>query len=109
MLRPLEPISAEWLFVLLVLPPTLPAATLLASVSSPLLAVALAYGTYYSAIIAFIVIHRLSPKHPLAMYPGPLPCKATKLWMVYHANTGKLHEYIRSLHTKYGSIVRVGS
>ena len=82
---------------------------LLAAMSSPLLALTVAYGTYYCSITLSAVVYRLSSKHPLAVYPGPLPCKVTKLWMVYQANTGKLHEYIRGLHETYGSIVRIGT
>lgn len=81
----------------------------MATMSSPLLALTVAYGTYYCSTILSTVVYRLSSKHSMAMYPGPLPCKVTKLWMVYQANTGKLHEYIRNLHEKYGSIVRIGS
>ena len=94
--------------MLLVALPVIPAAVLVAGMSSPLLALTLAYGTYYCSIMLSAALYRLSSNHALAMYSGPLPCKVTKLWMVYQANTGKLHEYIRNLHEKHGPIVRIG-
>lgn len=106
--RPLEPKNVGWLSALLVLPPAVPAAMLIITMSSPVLALALGYSTYYLSIMLSATVYRLSPRHPLALYPGPLPCKVTKLWMVYQANTGKLHEYIRGLHATHGSIVRIG-
>ncbi|KZT66218.1 cytochrome P450 [Daedalea quercina L-15889] len=106
--QPYEPRSVEWLAVLLLLVPAVPTAVLLAPIGSTLLALSVAYYMYYCSIIIAAVAYRLLPTHPLAMYPGPLPCKITKLWLVYQANTGKLHEYMRRLHAKYGPVVRIG-
>ncbi|KAH9922364.1 cytochrome P450 [Fomitopsis serialis] len=79
-----------------------------AQIGSTLLASLVAYSAYYCSILLATIAYRLSSTHPLTIYPGPLLCKVTKLWMVYTANTGKLHEYTRQLHATYGPIVRIG-
>lgn len=57
---------------------------------------------------SLIVCYRLSPFHPLAEYPGPLICKATKLWGAWVALRGDSHWYVKDLHKRYGPIVRIG-
>ncbi|KZP29270.1 cytochrome P450 [Athelia psychrophila] len=73
---------------------------------------ALAFGTsiviYVASLVASIVAYRLGPVHPLAKYPGPVMGKLSKLWMTYVSTTGRQHIYYRSLHDKYGDIVRIG-
>ncbi|KAJ7167773.1 cytochrome P450 [Mycena filopes] len=63
---------------------------------------------YCSTLVLSILAYRLSHFHPLAKYPGPVACKTSKLWLTWIASRGKLHLYVKSLHDKYGSIVRIG-
>ncbi|KAJ3541828.1 hypothetical protein NM688_g6036 [Phlebia brevispora] len=63
---------------------------------------------YWSTILALTVAYRLSPSHPLAQFPGPLPAKVTKFWMSYVTARGNAHETARVLHAQYGDIVRIG-
>jgi len=53
-------------------------------------------------------MYRLSPFHPLARYPGPAIAKTSKLWVSYVCAKGDLHRYYKSLHDRYGDVVRVG-
>ncbi|KAJ8507505.1 hypothetical protein ONZ45_g10130 [Pleurotus djamor] len=61
-----------------------------------------------SLIALFTIFFRLSPLHSLSAYPGPIQCKVSKLHSAWVASTGRQHVYYRSLHEKYGDIVRVG-
>ena len=54
-------------------------------------------------------MYRLLPFHPLAKYPGPAIAKTSKLWAAYLSGKGDLHRYYKSLHDRYGDVVRVGS
>ncbi|KZP24238.1 cytochrome P450 [Athelia psychrophila] len=63
---------------------------------------------YVASLATSIVVYRLGPFHPLAKYPGPMMCKLSKLWMTYICTTGRQHIYYRSLHDKYGDLVRIG-
>ena len=53
-------------------------------------------------------MYRLSPFHPLAKYRGPTIAKTSKLWAAYVCSRGGLHRYLKSLHERYGDVVRVG-
>ncbi|EJF60792.1 cytochrome P450 [Dichomitus squalens LYAD-421 SS1] len=55
-----------------------------------------------------MVAYRLSPLHPLARYPGPLLCKVSALWLAYKSTSGTQHRYVKSLHDRYGDVVRIG-
>ena len=46
--------------------------------------------------------------HPLRQFPGPWAAKLTKWVDFYHTAPGKRHEWLPSLHEKYGDIVRIG-
>ncbi|KAK7042191.1 cytochrome P450 [Favolaschia claudopus] len=63
---------------------------------------------YHSSLLLSILSYRISPLHPLSKYPGPIACKISKLWLAYVGSKGKLHIYVKSLHDKYGPVVRVG-
>ncbi|KAG1747161.1 cytochrome P450 [Suillus paluster] len=63
---------------------------------------------YYSTIIVSVVVYRLSPWHPLARYPGPIPCRISKFWMAWVSRDGKQHQYYSRLHQTYGDVVRIG-
>ncbi|KAI0087970.1 cytochrome P450 [Irpex rosettiformis] len=68
-----------------------------------------AFLQYWSSILVFTAVYRLSPLHPLAQYPGPFFAKTSKLWAAYITfKEGNLHWTIQELHAKYGAVVRVG-
>jgi len=71
-------------------------------------AVLLGFLTYGSAVTSFALMYRLSPFHPLAKYPGPTLAKTSKLWVAYLCVKGDQHRYYKSLHDRYGDVVRVG-
>lgn len=73
------------------------------------LAILRSFGIYLTTLVTSIVVYRLSPWHPMAKYPGPLPAKITKLYHTYIVYKGKQqHVYIKNLHDRYGDIVRIG-
>ncbi|GJE94426.1 cytochrome P450 [Phanerochaete sordida] len=73
-----------------------------------LLAAPVAFAIYYGVMLTSIALYRLSPWHPLANYPGPLPARLSKWWMVWQERDGQQHKYIQALHDRYGDIVRIG-
>ena len=74
----------------------------------PYTAVPLAFTAYISALLFFTLAYRLSPFHPLAEYPGPVIAKTSKWWAAYISARGDLHRYYKSLHDRYGDVVRIG-
>ena len=66
------------------------------------------YSTYLATLVFSIVAYRLSPWHPLARYPGPIGCKLSKFWLAFVCVRGYQHRYIKSLHDRYGDVVRIG-
>ena len=68
----------------------------------------LTFVAYGSAVTSFTLMYRLSPFHPLAKYPGPAIAKTSKLWAAYLNFKGDLHRFYKSLHERYGDVVRVG-
>ena len=85
-----------------------PSTALILHVESPSIAFILAFVTFITALLGSISLYRLSPLHPLAKYPGPTPCKLTKIWMAWISFGGRPHIYYKTLHDKYGPIVRIG-
>ena len=71
-------------------------------------AIPLAFTTYIGALILFTLAYRLSPFHPLALYPGPVIAKTSKWWTAYINATGDSHRYYKHLHDRYGDFVRIG-
>jgi hypothetical protein len=69
----------------------------------------LVFATYEISLVCFALAYRLSPLHPLARYPGPVIAKSSKWWAAYVSGKGNLHRYYKSLHDRYGDVVRVGS
>ncbi|KAL4967349.1 cytochrome P450 [Aspergillus stella-maris] len=45
--------------------------------------------------------------HPLRFVPGPFVASVSRLWAVYHASNGNMEHIQRSLHKKYGYLVRI--
>ncbi|EKM52047.1 uncharacterized protein PHACADRAFT_177444 [Phanerochaete carnosa HHB-10118-sp] len=93
-------------FMLLLLP--LGLSTLLVPHYGPALALIVALATYHGVLLTSISLYRVSPWHPVSRYPGPLPAKLSKWWMVWKGCHGKQHLYIRALHDRYGDVVRIG-
>ncbi|KAH9959236.1 high nitrogen upregulated cytochrome P450 monooxygenase 2 [Russula dissimulans] len=71
-------------------------------------ALPLAFITYGSGLVFFILAYRLSPFHPLAKYPGPLIARTSKWWAAYVSFRGDAHKYYRNLHDRHGDVVRIG-
>ncbi|KAJ6588130.1 cytochrome P450 [Mycena capillaripes] len=68
-----------------------------------------AYTLYYAGLLVSVITYRISPVHPLSKYPGPVVCKISKLWLTFVVSRGKkLHVYLKGLHDKYGSVIRIG-
>ena len=67
------------------------------------------FGIYWTSLVASIVMYRMSPFHPLARYPGPLLHRLTKLRVVWASWFGTNFRDIKSMHEKYGPVVRVGA
>ena len=91
--------------IILCIPST---ALLIPHVESFSIAFALAFVTFLTALLGSISLYRLSPLHPLAKYPGPTRCKLTKFWTAWISFGGRAHIYYKTLHDKYGPIVRIG-
>lgn len=69
---------------------------------------ALTSTAYWSLLSVFTIIHRISPFHPLAKYPGPILDRITQLQTLRICTSGNLHGYRQKLHHEYGDIVRIG-
>ena len=104
----LEPRSRLPLTALLFVVPALLSVPISYHVHWPLAAVSLTFVAYGSAVTSFALMYRLSPFHPLAKYPGPAIAKTSKLWAAHLCAKGDLHRYYKSLHDRYGDVVRVG-
>lgn len=46
--------------------------------------------------------------HPLASVPGPRIAALSNVWYAYHARNGLVAQLAKTLHEKYGPVVRVG-
>ncbi|OCB86788.1 cytochrome P450 [Sanghuangporus baumii] len=103
-----EPANLIATFLLLAGVPALPYYLLVPCMESTVVAVLLAYALFYVSLAVSVILYRISPMHPLAMYPGPLYLKISKLFWMYHASTGKQYVLFTRLHDKYGFVVRIG-
>ena len=103
-----EPTSIPVLLFLLIVIPAALSSTLVPHLGL-VKGVALAYFTHWSTVLASVAFYRLSPFHPLARYPGPVPCKLSKFWGLYKERDGKQHLYVQHLHDIYGDVVRIGT
>ncbi|KAH9035154.1 high nitrogen upregulated cytochrome P450 monooxygenase 2 [Lactarius deliciosus] len=104
----LEPRSKLPLVALLFVVPVLLSVPISYHVPWPSAAVLLAFLAYGSAVTSFTLFYRLSPFHPLAKYPGPAIAKTSKVWAAYLCAKGDIHRLYKSLHDRYGDVVRVG-
>ncbi|KAJ3538505.1 hypothetical protein NM688_g6512 [Phlebia brevispora] len=71
-------------------------------------AIVTSYTAYWSLLLLFTALYRLSPFHPLATFPGPIPARVSKLWITKIMYRGKVHLHYRELHKQYGDVVRIG-
>lgn len=64
---------------------------------------------FLAAIILFIATatYRLTA-HPLASIPGPKLAAVSSFWHAYQARNGRMAHLGRTLHRRYGPIVRFG-
>lgn len=106
--KKLEPTDPFSLVVLLGVGPALPIAVHGLPFTSIVCSVFASYATYYISLLLLTALYRLSPLHPLYKYPGPTAGKLSKLWLVYKSSRGRLNEYFKQVHEKYGPIVRLG-
>lgn len=104
----LEPRSQLPLLLLCVVVPALLSIPISYHVPWIFLSIPVAFSAYGSALVSFTLVYRLSPWHPLAKYPGPAIAKTSKLWGSYLSATGDMHRCFKSLHDRYGDVVRVG-
>ncbi|KAG6330511.1 hypothetical protein ID866_8578 [Astraeus odoratus] len=103
-----EPVNPLSHFTLLVLPPVVLSSLLRTTFPPTSHVLVVVFTLYYTFVLFSVVAYRLSPFHPLARYPGPIPCRISKFWMAWVSSNGKQHEYYSKLHRKYGDIVRIG-
>ena len=54
-----------------------------------------------------IPVYRLT-FHPLARVPGPRAAAISNFWLARHVRDGRARELGKTLHKKYGPVVRVG-
>ncbi|KAI0812259.1 cytochrome P450 [Irpex lacteus] len=103
----LEPEDPKAHFALLIITPA--SLAIFPAPTAGLLTFALTFLQYWTSIIVFTILYRLSPFHPLASYPGPFAARISKFWAAYNTFTrGDMHRTLRALHEKYGEVVRVG-
>ncbi|KAJ3816970.1 cytochrome P450 [Lentinula raphanica] len=103
-----EPKSLTPVYLTIFIIPAFPAYVFTCSGTSLVLACFVVYTSFPILLMISIGLYRLSPFHSLAKYPGPTIAKLSKLWTVYKSVDGKLAQYYKELHDKYGPIVRVG-
>lgn len=58
-------------------------------------------------LLASIAIYRLC-FHPLAHIPGPRIAAISSIWHAYNARNGRMAYLGKTLHQRYGPVVRVG-
>jgi len=59
------------------------------------------------ALIIAVATYRIL-FHPLASIPGPKLAALSNIWQAYYARNGRMLELGKTLHAKYGPVVRVG-
>ncbi|KAF7188095.1 Cytochrome P450 monooxygenase [Pseudocercospora fuligena] len=63
--------------------------------------------TLFGVVFVTIAIHRLF-WDPLRRVPGPRLAAISNVWHAYHVRNGRMMSFGRTLHEKYGPVVRVG-
>lgn len=103
-----EPDALLPVSILLVLVPSLLVSFVYLHAPTLILAIAFTFSSYYTVLLAYVAVYRLSPYHPLARYPGPIENKLSKMTIAWETYRGKQYLYIKELHDRYRDIVRVG-
>lgn len=57
--------------------------------------------------LMLVSLYRLFP-HPLSRVPGPKIAAWSNVWLAWHARNGRVRELGKTLHRRYGPVVRVG-
>ena len=105
-----EPSSPRSAVLLLAIVPGVLVAVFRQHFGSLAAAVLTLYATYWSLLITFVTVYRLSPFHPLARYPGPVLYKISMGWLAYVSwRDRKAYIYVHELHKRYGDVVRIGT
>jgi hypothetical protein len=63
---------------------------------------------YILTLASSITLYRLSPLHPLYVYPGPLLARVSRFYATYATLDGRQHLVTQALHARYGPVVRTG-
>ncbi|KXH31815.1 L-ornithine-N5-monooxygenase [Colletotrichum simmondsii] len=63
--------------------------------------------SYFAGLVTSIVVYRLV-FHPLRRFPGPVPAKMMKPYIMWLNRDWKLHEKYLEMHDNHGDFVRVG-
>ena len=61
----------------------------------------------FLVLLASIAVYRLY-FHPLAQIPGPKIAAISSFWHAYNARNGRMAHLGKTLHRRYGPVVRVG-
>ncbi|KAJ4390378.1 hypothetical protein N0V85_007284 [Neurospora sp. IMI 360204] len=67
-----------------------------------------------ASLLLFIIVAILAISlyrlflHPLAGIPGPRLAALSNIWHAYHARNGRMYHLGKTLHKRYGPVVRVG-
>lgn len=61
----------------------------------------------FACLIAGVFLYRWT-RSPLAELPGPFHTKLTAAWLKCKEFSGSRRQFVHDLHTKYGSVVRIG-
>lgn len=80
---------------------------LLSGLTTTLLLLTLRILTSILILLLTIIVYRLT-LHPLSAIPGPKLAAVSNIWHAYHARNGRMVELGRTLHRRYGPVVRVG-
>lgn len=69
---------------------------------------AILYGLVLFILFLMIIsLYRLF-FHPLSRVPGPKTAAWSNVWLAWHARNGRVRELGKTLHRRYGPVVRVG-
>jgi hypothetical protein len=69
---------------------------------------AILYSIALSVLLLMIIsLYRLL-FHPLSSVPGPKAAALSNAWLAWHARNGRVRELGKTLHKRYGPVVRVG-
>ena len=97
---------------LVLLPPAIAASYFISArgdTLSPFLTITFSYVAYLGALSTSVILYRLSPFHPLHVYPGPFWSRTSMFWHAMRTTTGQQMRDLQTLHEQYGDVVRIGT